>query len=93
MTLLHAAQDTPDKGTLQVNVISSENNFPVENATVSIANTDTPDQVIEELTTNSWGRRSRWNFPLHRWNTASRRMNPGPIRNIPSASQRPALSP
>lgn len=55
MTLLHAAQDTPDKGTLQVNVISSENNFPVENATVSIANTDTPDQVIEELTTNSSG--------------------------------------
>ena len=63
MTLLHAAQDTPDKGTLQVNVISSENNFPVENATVSIANTDTPDQVIEELTTNSSGQTQQVELP------------------------------
>ena len=38
MAFLHAAQDTPDRGLLQVNVVSSENNFPVENATVSIAN-------------------------------------------------------
>lgn len=63
MAFLHAAQDTPDRGLLQVNVVSSENNFPVENATVSIANSDTPEQILEELTTDSSGQTEEVSLP------------------------------
>lgn len=63
MAFLHAAQDTPDRGLLQVNVVSSENNFPVENATVSIADSNTPEQILEELTTDSSGQTEEISLP------------------------------
>lgn len=43
------------RGSLQV-VVLSENNRPVENARVQIAYTGEPDNVLEELVTNSSGR-------------------------------------
>lgn len=49
------AADTPSQGFLQVNVVNIENNFPIQNATVSISYTGTPDDTIEKLTTNSSG--------------------------------------
>ena len=63
MAFLHAAQDTPDRGLLQVNVVSSENNFPVENATVSIADSNTPEQILEELTPDSSGQTEEISLP------------------------------
>ncbi|HJB91145.1 MAG TPA: peptidoglycan-binding protein [Candidatus Eisenbergiella merdigallinarum] len=55
---LFAAQEpsgSPYSGTLQINVTSSVGFFPVSGATVSISDSDTPDQVIEQLTTDESG--------------------------------------
>ena len=43
------------RGSLQV-VVLSENNRPIENARVQISYTGEPDNVLEELVTNSSGR-------------------------------------
>lgn len=42
-------------GGLQVNIISSAGNRPISNATITISYTGNPDNVIEQLTTNSSG--------------------------------------
>lgn len=39
-------QDMPDQGQLQVTVLDSASNRPVENATVRISYTGVPDNVI-----------------------------------------------
>ncbi len=53
---MHAcATDAASQGLLQVNVVSIINNFPINNATVRITNTESPDNTVEELTTNSSG--------------------------------------
>jgi peptidoglycan hydrolase-like protein with peptidoglycan-binding domain len=49
------ATDQGSHGLLQVNVVSIINNFPIENATVRITNAATPDNTIEQITTNSSG--------------------------------------
>lgn len=49
------ATDAASQGLLQVNVISVINNFPISNATVRITNADSPDNTVDELTTNSSG--------------------------------------
>lgn len=43
------------QGYLQVDVVSDANNFPVDGASVSIAHTESPGDVLETLTTNSSG--------------------------------------
>ena len=43
------------QGFLQVDVVSDANNFPIEDANVSIARTEEPGNVIEQITTNSSG--------------------------------------
>lgn len=42
-------------GGLQVNIISSAGSRPISNATITISYTGNPDNVIEQLTTNSSG--------------------------------------
>ena len=49
------ATDQGSRGLLQVNVVSIINNFPIENATVRITNSTSPDNVVEQITTNSSG--------------------------------------
>ena len=49
-------QDMPDQGQLQVTVLDSASNRPVENATVRISYTGVPDNVIEEVRTDSSGK-------------------------------------
>ena len=44
------------KGLLQVNVVSSVNSRPVEEAEVSISYTGVPENILEKLTTDSSGR-------------------------------------
>lgn len=43
------------QGFLQVDVVSDANNFPIKDANVSIARTEEPGDVIEQITTNSSG--------------------------------------
>ena len=49
-------QDMPDQGQLQMTVLDSASNRPVENATVRISYTGVPDNVIEEIRTDSSGK-------------------------------------
>ena len=65
MNQFRAAQqnDQTDRGYLQVQVVSSENNFPVSGATVTIRNEDSPDTVLEELRTNSSGQTDTITLP------------------------------
>ena len=49
-------QDMLDQGQLQVTVLDSASNRPVENATVRISYTGVPDNVIEEIRTDSSGK-------------------------------------
>ncbi len=53
--LKNQAVDAPDKGTLQVDVTSALNNFPISGATVAISYTGEPDSTIEQVTTDSSG--------------------------------------
>lgn len=47
--------DHPDEGTLQLDVLSSIRNQPVEDASVQISYTGDPDSVIEEVKTDANG--------------------------------------
>lgn len=54
-TLSAAATDLVDQGLLQVNVVSIQNNFPIQNATVRISYKGNPTSAVEEVMTNSSG--------------------------------------
>ena len=43
------------QGYLQMDVVSEANSFPIADASISIARTEEPDQILEQLTTNSSG--------------------------------------
>lgn len=49
------ATDQSAQGLLQINVVSIQNNFPIQNATVRISYKGMPDSTIEEVTTNQSG--------------------------------------
>lgn len=56
MSLLRSfSSDTPDSGFLLTTVLSAQNNYPIDGASVSIANESDPDTILEELSTNSVG--------------------------------------
>ena len=48
-------QDTPDKGRLQVNIVSDITAFPIADAKISISYTGVPDSELEQLETDSSG--------------------------------------
>ena len=50
-----AALEPTDTGSLQVNVVSAENNFPIRDAEVSIAYKGDPESTVESTNTNSSG--------------------------------------
>lgn len=63
---LYAAQGPADgtfTGTLQVNVTSSVGFFPVTGATVTISNSDTPEVILERLTTDESGQTETISLP------------------------------
>ncbi len=49
------AQETASSGSLQVDVVSSENNYPIQDAEISISFTGEPDSILETVTTDSSG--------------------------------------
>lgn len=56
MSLLRSfSSDTPDSGFLLTTVLSAQNNYPIDGASVSIADESDPDTILEELSTNSIG--------------------------------------
>lgn len=52
---MSAMQEATAAGTLQVNVVSFENNFPIRDAEVSISYKGDPESTIEQLTTDTSG--------------------------------------
>lgn len=54
---LHAAQttDSPYAGGLKISITSTEGQIPIEGATVSIALTESPDVILDTLTTDASG--------------------------------------
>ena len=52
---LHYMQDAVDEGTLRIRVSAQGNGLPIENAKVTISYTGGPQEVVEELTTDSSG--------------------------------------
>lgn len=52
---LHYMQDAVDEGTLLIRVSAQGNGMPVENARVTVSYTGGPQEVVEELTTDSSG--------------------------------------
>ena len=51
----HASADTPELGSLQINLTSGLNSRPVADATIHISYTGVPDNILEELHTDSSG--------------------------------------
>ena len=52
MSLLRSfSSDTPDSGFLLTTVLSAQNNYPIDGASVSIADESDPDTILEELST------------------------------------------
>ncbi|MBE5982951.1 peptidoglycan-binding protein [Lacrimispora sp. AGF001] len=49
------AQETAATGSLQVDVVSTENNYPIGDAEVSISFTGDPGSILEKVTTDSSG--------------------------------------
>lgn len=58
---MESASDS--QGLLQVNVVSSVNHFPIDHATVSIAETDEPDRTLEEVDTDASGQTPEVSLP------------------------------
>ncbi|MFT4104295.1 MAG: peptidoglycan-binding protein [Lacrimispora sp.] len=50
-----AAQQTSSTGLLQINVVSAENNFPIQGAEISISYKGDPSNVLEQVTTDVSG--------------------------------------
>ena len=51
----HASADTPELGSLQINLTSGLNSRPVADATIHISYTGVPDSILDELHTDSSG--------------------------------------
>ena len=52
---MRAQQENVDRGKLQITVLNSEDNRPIDNALVTISYTGDPDSVIEQVRTDSSG--------------------------------------
>ena len=51
------SSDTPDKGRFRIHVDSALNRSPVENARIRIFDTGQPEELLEEI-----GTESKWKF-------------------------------
>lgn len=49
-------EEQPDKGRLQIQVTSERQDIPIEDATVDVSYTGVPEEILEEVNTNSSGR-------------------------------------
>ena len=81
---LHAAQttDSPYAGGLKISITSTEGQIPIEGATVSIALTESPDVILDTLTTDASGQTDVVELPRLPWITVCHLPNNDPIPNI-----------
>ena len=56
-------QDFLSRGSLKIQVINIQNNFPIQNAKVSISSKGEPERVLEQLTTDSSGQTENISLP------------------------------
>ncbi len=63
MKIRKTATDGGSEGQLKVSVVSAVNHFPINHATVSIAETDEPDRTIEEIDTDASGQTQQISLP------------------------------
>lgn len=63
MYSLKAAQDFPDTGYFRANITSEVDNRPIEGASIQISHIDTPDTILEEITTDSSGQSETIELP------------------------------
>ena len=56
-------QDFLSRGSLKIQVINIRNNFPIQNAKVSISSKGEPERVLEQLTTDSSGQTENISLP------------------------------
>ena len=78
------------QGYLQVDVVSDTNNFPITDASISISKTETPEEILEEVRTDSSGQTENvaLEAPPAELSLAWLRPGRGLTQNIRSASQR-----
>ena len=96
MNLLHAAQTTPSltsRGLLQVNVLSVQNNFPITDATISIASKNNPDQIIEQVSVNSSGQTEQISLPAPPLDYSFNPDAPTPYSEYVISAQAPGFRP
>ena len=60
---VNITQAAAGEGTLQVNVVSAENNFPIQGAEISIAYTGDPNSPVTTATTDSSGQTGQIELP------------------------------
>lgn len=58
-----ANPERTSRGLLQINVVNIQNNFPIENARVSISYKGQPESTIERVNTNSSGQTDQVSLP------------------------------
>ena len=76
-------QEAADKGSLQVNVTSSVNSYPISEARISISYTGVPENTLEQLVTDSSGQTDmiELDAPPEEWSLGLK-TNGSLIRNI-----------
>lgn len=89
---LSMQQDTPDQGRLQVTVQDGANNRPVENARVRISYTGVPDNVIEEVRTDSSGKTPMLDLAAPPLEYSMKPVESSLMRNIPFRSVQMVLN-
>ena len=55
--------ENTSRGLLQVNAVNIQNNFPIQNARVSIRYREDPGRIIEQVETNSSGQTAQVSLP------------------------------
>lgn len=96
MNLLHTAQTDPSltsRGLLQVNVLSVQNNFPITDATISIASKNNPDQIIEQVSVNSSGQTEQISLPAPPLDYSFNPDAPTPYSEYVISAQAPGFRP
>ncbi|MGN0158298.1 MAG: peptidoglycan-binding protein [Brotaphodocola sp.] len=58
-----ASTENISRGFLQVNVVNLLNNFPIQDATITISSAEKPDNTLEEFHTNSSGQTEQIELP------------------------------
>lgn len=88
-----AQQDNSSSGLLQINVTSQTGYFPIQNAAITISNSDTPETIIEELTTDESGQTVQIELPAPALSYSMEPGQPRPYTDYTIEIQAPGYEP